>query len=356
MKALSLSIPAALPKNKTAYEKKYPVSTTIHTAKKNKAHQLEQQIYFFNEVIKKADALLKKIDDILLSTRQATDGFYSSITTEPDCERTTDESAAPTGTVEISLPKIVQQTGHICKPAALATLDAYYAVQHGVAAIPLRKNRKARTNLDAESPTERPTATQAQLSVRQLTKRHGSIQGEVLEAENYRHLAKTMGYSVDVLSPDDPAAFKKIVLNHLSKGQPLVTCFAVDRENGHPQSEYLDNEHACLITACDPVANTIDIVHWGQTFQHLSIVDMFDSMNILPAEREQEIYYRRDDSCSDPRFKTSTFKYEKECRQVGNSAEAERKSIIPARGSGFKNKIFSIVPDLNSPRWNAQRK
>ena len=113
---------------------------------------------------------------------------------------------------------------------------------------------------------------------------------------------------------------KKIVIDHLTSGSPLVTCFAVDRESGKPASQYSDNEHACLITACDPVANTIDIVHWGRTFHAIPIADMFDSMNALPMEREQETYYRRDDFSADSPLTNSTFKYAMEPQQNSTGA------------------------------------
>ena len=338
-----------------ATEKNKPPQTktpleNIKNCRPTQSAKPNQPADLFSDILEKVDAVLKKLDELILSTANALCGF-SRFSNDEEADLIEEpEQAQPQRPINLALPKIVEQTGHICKPTALANMDAYYANLHGINAIPLRKNHRQRYNASSDNNA---TLGRTPVSIRALSKRHGSIQGEVLEAEKYGHVAKSMGYSVGVMTPEDPASLKQIVLDHVAKGQPLVTCFAVDRENGLPSSHYSDNEHACVITGCDPVANTIDIAHWGRTFHAIPIEEMFASMNTLPAEREQEIYYRCEDFAANPCLATLNLKYDKEDRRIKGGTESEKKSIIPAAGSGFKNKIFSIVPDLNSPRWKA---
>ena len=310
----------------------------------------QQPVNLFSDMLEKTDAVLKRLEELVLLTVNALRGFSCLSNDEAPAPVDKPEQAQSPRPINLTLPKIIKQTGHICKPTALANLDTYYAELHGINAIPLRKNHRQLYNASSDNNA---TAVHSPVSIRALSKRQGSIQGEVLEAEKYAQLAKSMGYEVDVMTPENAASLKKIVLDHLAKGHPLVTCFAVDRENGLPSSHYSDNEHACVITGCDPIANTIDIAHWGHTFHAVPIQEMFASMNTLPAEREQEIYYRCEDFAADPRLPTSNLKYDKEDRRIKGGSESKKESITPATGSGFKNKIFSIVPDPNSPRWKA---
>lgn len=323
-------------------------SQKFSARKKYKSYGTDRADELLSDAIEKADSVLKKFDALLTLSIKALAGFSGSAHEGAVDATDADEAAELPRSVAITLPKIAQQSGHICKPTALANLDAYYAYQYGIPAMPLRKNHKQRY-----SPETSFVATAARpISICELSKQHGSIQGEMLEAEKYQQLAKNMGYAVEIMTPEDPAAFKQMVLNHLAKGQPLVTCFAVDRESGRPESNYSDNEHACVITGCDPVANTIDIAHWGQTFRAIRIEDMFDSMNSLPSEREQEIYYRCEDFSGAPHLEAANLKYDKEDRRLKGGEAGKKESIIPAPASGFKNKVFSIVPNSNLPRWN----
>ena len=261
----------------------------------------------FEDTFEKLDAVIAKFDELKLYFEKAISGFTDTSTIDTNDRTATDKTPALVAPIAIALPHLAQQNGHICKPTALANLDRYYAEKYAVATIPLRKNHRSRSGMpgDANNSVRRP------VTVKELSKQVGSVQGELLEAEKYQQLANNMGYSTQILSPKNPAALKKIVLDALAKEQPLVTCFAVNKETGKPQSHYDDNEHACLITGCDPQSDTVDIAHWGQTFEAIPITDLFDSMNALPAEREQEIYVRRDGLTADSRLKRPTYKYDK---------------------------------------------
>ena len=335
-------------KKSTAQQTVKSLSEKFYPKKRNKASDSRNVEESLLAAIEKADSILRNFDALLLLSVKALGGFSSFANKELADVADANEVAELPRAVSIDLPKIVPQTGHICKPTALANIDAYYAHQHGVSSIPLRKNHKFR--FDSES-TFSPNVRHS-ISIRELSKRHGSIQGEVLEAEQYQQLAIKMGYSVEIMSPENSAAFKQLVLSHLANGHPLVACFAVDRKTGQPESNYSDNEHACVITGCDPVTNTIDIVHWGKTFHAIPIDDMFDSMNTLPEEREQEIYYRCEEFNDASHLEAVNRKYDKEDRRLKGGEKGKTKSIIPMPGSGFKNKVFSIVPDSNSSRWN----
>lgn len=348
--ALHRSLPKVVRRQDDDFIRKGTRSKKHSIVKSNVIQELERQINALSEAIKKADDVIKKFDHLISSYERSANGFSRSI--HHECTSSTPSNVVTDRLkpIQIVLPKIVQQTGHICKPAALANLDTYYAERYAVPAIPLRKNHKSRGHRDATLFSK----TRAGVSVRELTKQHGSTQGEILEAEKFRAVAKDMGYEVDTLAPDNHASFKKIVIDQLTSGHPLVTCFAVDRETGKPALQYSDNEHACLITGCDPVANTIDIAHWGHTFRAIPIADMFDSMNALPMEREQETYYRREESSTDSQLTSPTYKYAIEPQRKGAGEEITRKSIVPRRGTGFNNTLFSIVPDPHSPRWHQQ--
>lgn len=77
----------------------------------------------------------------------------------------------------------VEQIGHICKPTAVACLDAYYGHLLGYFPLLLHKSNSA-------SPF--PGA-----SIRQISKKFGSMQGELLEVRQVHEILNYIGYETE---------------------------------------------------------------------------------------------------------------------------------------------------------------
>jgi len=188
---------------------------------------------------------------------------------------------------DIKLPKVMIQQGQICKPTALANLDYYYSDLHKVPNIPLNKNSKG---LFANQLNEHAANSVATNSIRKIAKQHGSLQGEVLQADLLEKIVQDMGYSAKSLTPTNLQEFTDHVANELQKNHPLLVCFSVvnridNKEQGlklgHP-NPYTSNggktEHACLITGFNAQNNTVTIAHWGKTYSNIPIDHLYRSM------------------------------------------------------------------------------
>ncbi|MGF6483091.1 C39 family peptidase [Paraburkholderia sp. JPY419] len=243
----------------------------------------------------------------------------------------------------ISGDMIPAQNGHTCKPTALAALDAYFAKEHGVRSIPLRKGMVSRSDTNVGS--ERP------ISVRQIAKSNGSRQGEILQADMFLRVAQQMGYEARALRPTDMNDFRKTVIDSIASKKPLVTCFAVNRKTGFPSMEFDGgNEHAALIVGYDQKGDTVDIAHWETLFEAVPVEALYESMQKIPATRQQEIYLRTGASVS-----SATPKYSPAQDENASSDNSLLYSIIPEQGSGFKNTLFSVRPDPAHDRWSSTR-
>jgi hypothetical protein len=277
---------------------------------------------------------------------------------------------ASTG-VQLPLSDVLIQNGHDCKVVALANLDNYYASALEIPNIPVHKNHQGFFVDERNRHTE---AASPHVSLRQIAKKQGSLQGEVLESGILRGIAKEIGYASKKLEPQNLAQFKLHVTQQLSKGRPLIACFAVSRGNadgapqGFPSLRYNDNEHACVISAIDTSKETLTINHWGNKFV-VPLRDFYHSMNLLPATRETETYGR---TSQEPLFNGKTrsevYRNSTAVRLMGsymkydlvspNSVseeqfESSRTSGSPKKKSGFKNRLYVMTPDKSNPRWGA---
>lgn len=240
---------------------------------------------------------------------------------------------------------LFNQNGGICKPTALANLDLFFSRIHGIDNIPLRKDRSG-----AYRYQERGLSSgNADESVREIAKSHRSRQGEVLEAKRLVRTARDMAYKVKVIEPGNLDHFRQLVLANLSARQPLLTFFAVDGD-GMPTRDYNDyNEHACLVVGVSQSRDTLTVAHYAQLFHDVPMATMFASMNSLPSTRGREIWLL--DPSSAERSSSAYKKYYLTSENSSYPGSHIRKSIEPREGSGFKNKVFIVRPDLSKSRW-----
>lgn len=261
----------------------------------------------------------------------------------------------------ISLPKLISQNGHICKLTALANLDLLYATNRGIPNIPLRKNRSGYY----ASQINEYHSGDAGTSIREKAKRFGSSQGEILQVDDLKTVAREMGYMAETLTPGDLDQCRAHIVEHLNKGAPLVTFFQVSSgdENARrfwPRSTDMSGsgerfEHAALIVGIDTRLDTVDLAHRGEVFPGIPLTDLHRSMDTLPAIRQPEVYERTNMARSE-KERHSYKKYEfvsdpeKGAMQDRHSVEGRRTSITPVK-EGFKNCLLLITPDKSHARW-----
>ncbi|HEX7985585.1 MAG TPA: hypothetical protein VF616_18860 [Duganella sp.] len=277
---------------------------------------------------------------------------------------------APNG-VQISLQEVMIQNGHDCKLMALANLDNYYASALKIPNIPVHKNHQG---FFVDERNEYGAKANPNVSVRQMAKKYGSLQGEILESRILGKVAQEMGYSSQVLAPKNLDEFKRHITKQLSKGRPMVACFAVSKGHagdaplGFPSNIYKDNEHACVISGIDTNGETITISHWGNKFV-VPTSAFYQSMNLLPQTREAETYKKTNEiplftektrteihrNSTSVRLMGSYLKYDlvHENNAPNPNPSDVRTSISPKRKSGFNNRLFVITPNAANPRWNA---
>jgi len=247
-------------------------------------------------------------------------------------------SARPPSKVRalISEDMLPAQNGHICKPTALAALDAYFSQMYAVRNIPLRKSLAGGSE-----------ESSADSLMRKIAKENGSAQGEILQVDMFAHVAQKMGYEAKPHHPTDINDFRETVIHNISSGRPLVTFFALNPETRLPSSRFNGaNEHAALIVGYDQKRDTVNISHYGRLYESVPMKKLYKSMQKLPSTREQEIYKRTGTSVSSG----VQYKYSLAYAADGSGADF-RYSIVPEPGSGFKNTLFIVNPDPAHDRW-----
>ena len=175
------------------------------------------------------------------------------------------------------------QTGHICKPTAIATIDHYYAKQEGFQAISLNKHNnplhQRKKNL---------------ISMRELAKKQDSVQGELLEMRQVNDIFHDIGYETIVIDFTDKLnLFKETIITSINAGNLIFAAFSVDRKSGAPTTQPDDlvdkNEHVAVIHGYDEEKDTVLFTHWGKertcTFQ-----EFYDSSMVLLKTRQPEYY------------------------------------------------------------------
>lgn len=258
--------------------------------------------------------------------------------------------------LRIHLPHLLEQYGETCKPTALAMLDAYHAARHRIANVPLRKNG----NLLYEEQLNRYARAQGlvpQVSVRQIAKSHGSLQGEVLRFDAMERMATDMGYTARTESPANVGEFTRLVAAQLAGGCPLIAYFGVsqgrqgDRPRGYPSALPSASEHACLIVGIDTKKDTMDVAHWGRVHAGIPIPWFYAAMNALAETRKPESYAK----ALDPEATGSIRKYVyvPEGSSDGVHPGSRRTAPVPPEGTGFRNRVLTLAPNEASARWPA---
>ncbi len=219
--------------------------------------------------------------------------------------------------------KPIHQTGHNCKPTAIATIDQYYGQKFGFTPLPLHKEKKH------------------PISIRELAKRHGSLQGELLEMRQMEKILNDLGYETEVVDFNNhPDLFKHTIKKSLAAGDMVIACFAVDTYTGAPTfNPKGDTEHAAIINGINEDLGLIKMIHWEEEYQ--TTIDTFYYSSIsLPHTRSPE-YYVNVKERGQQRDKMR--KYDKAAAQDDSALSlGARKTITPEIGSGFGGKLLII--------------
>ena len=232
----------------------------------------------------------------------------------------------------------VQQTGSNCKTIAITALDQYYADKLGYPSIPLHKRYQG----------------VGLLSTRQIAKKLGSLQGELLEVGLIEDILTDMGYEAEIVDCKTIDFFREQIIDSLEKDNPLITFFAVSADYhtlGLPTRFYNGlNEHDAVIMGFDSKTDQVTMMHWGQYYT-CPLKDLFKSTNSLPEQRDQELY-------KPAKFEDPMRKY-----QILTDEEAKvalestlKKSIVPKAGTGFKNKLIKLKKFPEAKEISAHRK
>ena len=106
----------------------------------------------------------------------------------------------------------IPQTGHNCKTTAIAAVDQYFARKLGVAPIPLHKSKK-------------PI-----ISIREISKRFSSVQGELLEISQVTSVLNAIGYKYELIdfSNKNYDFFQNKVTTAIDADNPIIGFFRVN--------------------------------------------------------------------------------------------------------------------------------
>lgn len=208
----------------------------------------------------------------------------------------------------------IEQTGHNCKIVAIAAIDNHYARLLNIKPVPLHK------------------AKMNSFSIRQLAKKHGSVQGELLEINQIQYCLNDLGYENEILELSHIKEFQQSIEVHLAQENLIIAFFAVHRCDGTPSVYYENNEHAAVIHQIHK--ENIEYTHWNRIYRS-HIQDFFDSSRVLPIKRWPEYYQKINDR---------TKKYE-----LVNTQDGSQASITPKENSGFRCKLVVVKkPELKN--------
>lgn len=234
----------------------------------------------------------------------------------------------------------VLQTGSNCKTTAIAALDQYFGEKLKYSPIPLHKRYEG----------------SGLTSMREIAKKYGSQQGELLEVKLVTDILEHIGFDAEVAECGSLENFRKIILQNLEKNHPVMAFFAVEHDrylSGLPGPSTLDgtNEHATLIVGFDAKEDQVTILHWGQHYT-FPLYHLYQSNQNLPETRKKEFYLPI-------KSENLTRKYqllnEEEIKaQVGNNKL--KVSIEPRPDSGFKNKLVQLKSAPDFKKITARRR
>lgn len=209
----------------------------------------------------------------------------------------------------------IDQTGHNCKIVAIATVDNYFAKQLGFMPIPLHKQKC------------HPA------SIRQIAKKKGSLQGELLEIRLFSEILADLGYATELVDvQSDLLTFQRQIQRHIDSGSLIIGCFAVNRITGQPTLSYENNEHAAVLHGYNFETGMLNMTHWGKN-RITSIQNFYDSSMLLPEQRNAEYYINI----------KSMFPHKK-YELCSAETPLRRQTIVPSPQSGFRGKLIIIKP------------
>lgn len=222
----------------------------------------------------------------------------------------------------------VRQIGSKCKSVAIAAIDKYYGKEVGFEPIALHKNKS------------RP------ISIRELAKTKGSLQGELLEIRQIPEIFTDIGYETEVIDfQDDPKKFQQTIVDNINKGNLIIGFFNVFFETKQPKVANVNqsNEHAAVIHGYDLDKQVLTMTHWGESME-TSMDDFYKSSMLLAAKRSPEYYINVKERGEDG---DKERKYQEIFTKSLSKYPQARKSIVPEPGTGFKGKLIVIKkPEL----------
>jgi hypothetical protein len=259
--------------------------------------------------------------------------------------------------------KSVPQYGYTCKTVAIAAVEAYFAEKYGYSALPLEKTIKG---YEAKAPESTDDAvvfereivsrkpSKVRVSIRELAKHRGSVQGELLELSQVPDILKEMGYekstTVDFRYNFD--LFKSTIKEKLRKGNLVIAFFAVDQNLESPSLGFpvgvegksaedlahlgSSGEHAAVISGFDEEKDELQMVHWGKSWT-TSFQSFYDAAMILEEQHGKNTYRKNLSWVGD----STAWKYDAGSMDIDSSIRI-RESITPRPGSGFKGQLVVI--------------
>lgn len=267
--------------------------------------------------------------------------------------------------------------GHHCKLAALALLDAYFARQKGVNKIPLLAQKQA----------------EAGISFRKLAKiLFGSVQGEVLQVNDYMKLFELIGYDVKLCKANNLEDLFALIMEY-GKDHGIIYFYQVDfkdvsegyvnalfgistKKTTHQIQEF--REHATVISKCYPGEDksgknaVVTINHWERSFVGVPLYLLMESNLTLVKTRSPEYYVQNADiKLHDTPEKSpgtpldESYKYKIRTQDaiaeisepnsdLPETHQTFKKSKTPAEGSGFQGVIMFAKPNENHIRWKEE--
>jgi hypothetical protein len=225
----------------------------------------------------------------------------------------------------------VKQTGHNCKITAIAAVDAYFANLVNFAPIPLHKNKTSA------------------ISIRQISKTKGSLQGELLEARQLSEIFTDLGYKTQVVDfVNNREIFETTVKETIQSGNLIIACFAAKRNSeGGVSLYYENNEHAAILHGFGEInendkSTRLFITHWDKE-QVTYFKDFFNSCMQLPETRNPEYYVNIKNYDKKKKYDL--------VKKIAPNDPRYRTSLRPTKTSGFRGKLFVIKrPELENIR------
>jgi len=251
---------------------------------------------------------------------------------------------------------IAPRRGEHCKLVSLSQLDAFFADRMDKFPVPFLKEHHFG------------------VSLRQIAKEEGSLQGEILESTTLKKIAERIGYKVEMVRPENLTEFKDCLKNNVNdKG--IIIFYALETDDLYhiyddrffASNRSLDIfEHASVISWYDSEREICTLNHWQEKYPGIPVELLYKSNQSLKETRAPEFY-----SLSEPKLHLSSdnshpqsgkrlYKYHIEQNSQLWSVKQKKyidnmKTITPARGTGFKGLVMLIEPDKNHCRWDPQQ-